>query len=666
MQSAKLLPHVRTITTLTLKCTSIASPVSSLLLDSYCEPNPQLGIYSTNRTVDAFIKSGQLSSAQKLFDDMPARDVVTYNLLISGHGRYGHPKRALYLYHEMVSHDLKESASTFSSVISICSNAGFYTEGLQVHCRVFSLGFGLNLYIGSSLVDLYMRMGLSVEALKLFDELPERNLATWNLMLRAFCELNRPDELLRLHTKMKNDGVEPNGLSFCYMVRGCTNEMFLHEGRQLHCHVIKLGWVDVNIFIANALVDFYSACGSLIDAKKSFEVIPLDDVISWNSIVSVYADYGSVFGALELFYRMQFWGKRPSIRSLVVFLNFASRTSNISFGKQIHCYVVKMGFDHGSVHVQSALTDMYGKCNDIESSVAVFEAVPKRTMECCNSLMTSLLHCGNIGDVLEMFGLMVDEGIGIDEVTLSTTLKALSISAFANLDSCRLLHCCAIKSALECDIVVSCSLMDAYSRCGHVELSLQVFENISSPNVVCFTSVINGYARSGMGRECLNMLEILIQKGLIPDKVTFLCVLAGCNYSGMVKEGQLVFNSMKSVYGIDPDRQHYSCMIDLLGRAGLLDKAEEMLQRTPGKGDCVMWSSLLRSCRVHCNEIVGRRVAEILMMLEPEDFVVYLQVSNFYSEIGEFEVAMQIREIAIARKLTREIGHSLIEVNSCH
>lgn len=666
MLSAKLLPRVRTITTLAPTCTSIVPLSSSLLLDSYCQPNPQLNIYSSNRTIDDFVKSGHLNSAKKLFDEMPARDVVTYNLLISGYGKFGHPKQALYLYDEMVSHGIKESASTFSSVLSVCSNAGFYTEGIQIHCRVLSLGFGLNLYIGSALVDLYMRMGPSVRALDLFDELPERNLATWNLMLRAFCELSRPDEVLRMYNKMKAEGVEPNGLSFCYMVRGCSNGMLLDEGKQLHSHVIKLGWVDVNIFVANALVDFYSACGSLIEAKKSFDFIPVDDVISWNSIVSIYADYDLIFDALELFFRMQLCRKRPSIRSFVGFLNFASRTGNIYFGKQIHGYVAKLGFDHGSVHVQSALTDMYGKCNVIESSVAVFESAPGRSLECCNSLMTSLLHSGNIEDAVEMFGFMVDEGIGLDEVTLSTTLKALSVSASANLGSCRLLHCCAIKSGFESNIAVSCSLMDAYSRCGHIELSHQVFEKIPSPNVVCFTSIMNGYSRNGMGREALDMLEVMIQRGLIPDKVTFLCVLAGCNHSGMVKEGQLVFNSMKSVYGIDAGRQHYSCMIDMLGRAGILDKAEELLQQTPGGGDCVMWSSLLRSCRVHGNEIIGRRVANILMELEPVDFAVYSLVSNFYSEIGEFEVSMQIRETALARKLTRDIGHSLIEVNSCH
>ncbi|KAJ9176373.1 hypothetical protein P3X46_011692 [Hevea brasiliensis] len=666
MQSIKWLPLVRTITTLAPKYLPISSSTSTLLLDTYCEPNPHEVIYNKNRIIGNMIKSGNLHAAHNLFDEMVIRDVVTYNLLISGHGKYGIPQQALYLYSEMVSQEIRESPSTFSSVLSICSDSGFSREGIQVHCRVIKLGFDFNLYIGSSLVGLYMRMGLDDLALSLFGELPERNLATWNLVLRSICELGRFDDLLGLYNKMKLDNVEANGLSFCYLIRGCSDERFFNEGRQLHCHVIKVGRANSNIFVANALVDFYSACGSLNEAKKSFQAIPLEDVLSWNSILSVHADNGLFFYALDLFYTMQFWGKKPSIRSFVAFLNLSSMNGNILFGKQIHCYVLKMGFDNGSVHVQSALIDMYGKCGDIKNSVSVYESLPKTTMECCNSLMTSLLHCGIVDDVVEMFGLMVDEGVGLDGVTFSTMLKALSQSVLASLASCRLVQCCAIKLGFESNVSVSCSLIVAYSRSGHVQLALQVFQQLSSPNVFCFTSIINGFARNGLGRECLEMLEAMIQKGLKPDKVTFLCVLTGCSHSGLVEEGRLVFNSMKSLHGISPDTEHFSCMVDLLGRAGLLDEAEELLQQAPERGNCVMWSSLLQSCRVHRNEMVGKSAAKVLLELDPEDFAVYLQVSNFFSEIGEFEASMQIREIAMARKMTKEIGHSLIDSNSCY
>ncbi|KAJ8758953.1 hypothetical protein K2173_003191 [Erythroxylum novogranatense] len=660
MLSSKLVPCVRTITNLTPRLVPLSSSASSLLLDSYCETNIQDLVYSKNRELDILIKCGRINTAYELFDKMPLRDVVSFNLLISGYRKQGASEKGLFVYWELVSQGFRENPSTFSSVLGICSDAGLLVEGIQAQCRVLKLGLSSNLFIGSALVGFYMRLGQYDLAICLFDELPRRNLGVWNLVLSGHSRLGEFDELSGFYRQMKLDGVEANGLTFSYLMRGCCNEKFLSEGKQLHCHVIKVGLVESNVFVANVLVDFYSACSCLSDARKSFEAIQMGDVISWNSIVSIYADNDLLVESLELFQLMQIFGKGPSIRSFVGVLNLSSRLGDVLLGRQIHCCVLKVGFDCRSVHVQSALVDMYGKCKDIESSVSVYKSIPERNLECCNSLMTSLLHAGIVEDVVEMFGLMVDEGIGLDEVTLSTTLEALSESSLASLASCSLVHSCAIKSGFETDIAVSCSLIDSYLRSGDVKLSQQVFDQIPSPNVICFTSMIKGFARNGMGNECLKMFDTMIQNGLSPDRVTFMCVLTGCSHSGLVEEGRLIFNSMEATFGISPDREHFSCMVDLLGRAGLLNEAEELLQKALRGGDCVMWGSLLRSCRIHRNEIIGRRAAEALLEINPKHSAVYLQISNFFAEIGQFEASMQIREVAMAKKITAEIGCSLL------
>ncbi|KAJ8759035.1 hypothetical protein K2173_003273 [Erythroxylum novogranatense] len=612
MLSSKLVPCVRTITNLTPRLVPLSSSASSLLLDSYCETNIQDLVYSKNRELDILIKCGRINTAYELFDKMPLRDVVSFNLLISGYRKQGASEKGLFVYWELVSQGFRENPSTFSSVLGICSDAGLLVEGIQAQCRVLKLGLSSNLFIGSALVGFYMRLGQYDLAICLFDELPRRNLGVWNLVLSGHSRLGEFDELSGFYRQMKLDGVEANGLTFSYLMRGCCNEKFLSEGKQLHCHVIKVGLVESNVFVANVLVDFYSACSCLSDARKSFEAIQMGDA------------------------------------------------RDVLLGRQIHCCVLKVGFDCRSVHVQSALVDMYGKCKDIESSVSVYKSIPERNLECCNSLMTSLLHAGIVEDVVEMFGLMVDEGIGLDEVTLSTTLEALSESSLASLASCSLVHSCAIKSGFETDIAVSCSLIDSYLRSGDVKLSQQVFDQIPSPNVICFTSMIKGFARNGMGNECLKMFDTMIQNGLSPDRVTFMCVLTGCSHSGLVEEGRLIFNSMEATFGISPDREHFSCMVDLLGRAGLLNEAEELLQKALRGGDCVMWGSLLRSCRIHRNEIIGRRAAEALLEINPKHSAVYLQISNFFAEIGQFEASMQIREVAMAKKITAEIGCSLL------
>ncbi|XP_043723186.1 pentatricopeptide repeat-containing protein At2g13600 [Telopea speciosissima] len=639
---------------------SLARVITTSTLKRSCN----VDVYSYNRSVDDLTKSGHLDSAVQLFESMPARDVISWNLAIAGHARHGFPLLALDLFKAMVSQGVRESSSTFSSVLAICSNAGFHREGYQVHCKVILLGFDSNLFVGSALVNLYMSSANHCIALKLFDELPERSLATWNLVLRGLCWLGRSDELLELYQRMELDGIKPSCVTSCYLIHACGIGGYLNKGKQLHCYVIKIGLLQSNLFVANALVDLYSSCGSLIDATKSIKIIPADDIISWNSIISIYADHGFFPEALEFFTRMQSWGKKPSVRSFVALLNLASRTETPQFGKQVHGYVLKLGFDHGNVYVRSALIDMYGKCGEMESSVSLFEESTERTLECCNSLMTSLLNYGATKDVIEMFGLMIDEGVELDQATFSTTLKALSSSALVSLTSCTLLHGCVIKLGFESDIVVLCSLIDAYSRCGHVELSCRVFKHIPVLNTFCFTSIIAGFARNGMGREGLETFEAMIQKDVEPDAITFLCVLTGCNYSGLVREGQLVFEAMRSVHGLCPDQRHYSCMVDLLGRAGLLEEAEELLKFATVKGDSVMWSSLLRSCKVHRNEKVGRRAAKALLELKPDDPAAYLQALSFYSELGDSDTVVRIRETLGRRKMRKDIGYSWIELNT--
>ncbi|XP_073131164.1 putative pentatricopeptide repeat-containing protein At3g47840 [Henckelia pumila] len=647
------------------KCSYKLKPVESVhsYLRLHTLPhssNGNLNICANNKIITGLVKSGSLDIAHEMFDEMRERDVITWNIMISGYYRFGFSKESLILYKRMVRSGMLESSSTFSTVLSLCSSEGFYVDGLVVHCRVIVLGFSMNLYIGSALVDLYMKMGRFDIGLRLFGKLQERNLATWNVVLRGFCDTGRSKELFRLYDEMKIDNVEPNGLTFCYLIRGCGCERFIDEGMQLHCLAIRNGLVNSNLFVANSLVDFYSACGSFIDAWKSFNCIPPEDVISWNSMVSVCAGNGYSVDAIEIFREMQFFGKKPSASSFLGFLKLSSATKSMILGKQIHGSVLKLNLY--STLVQSSLIDMYGKCGDIESSVAMFESVPVRTLECCNCLMSSLLRFGLTEDVIELFGLMVDEKIGYDEASLSTTLKALSVSTFASTARCTLLHCCSIKSGFEYDSTISCSLIDAYSRLGGVQFSRQVFNQIASPNVICFTSIISALARNGFGVECLEMFDTMIQNGLKPDKVTFLSVLTGCSHSGLVDEGRSVFHAMQSRCGLHPERQHYSCMVDLLGRAGLVNEAEKLLKDTPWQGDSIIWSSILRSCAIHHNEQTGKRAAEILIDLEPEDPALWLQASNFYHEIGDFETSREFREVAVARKMSRDIGQSFIEV----
>ncbi|KAG9449881.1 hypothetical protein H6P81_009846 [Aristolochia fimbriata] len=614
--------------------------------------------------IDLRVESGFPSPEVELTEEIHERDVVSWNRTIGRHAQHGCSMQGFNVYKEMVRRGIRENPSTFSSVINLCSNAGFFQEGLLLHGRVNFLGFLSNVFVGSCLVDFYMQLGSPDLALSLFHELPDRNTATWNVVFRGLSRCGRSEELWRLFNEMKSEGAVASSVTFSYLINGCCcNEEFLEQGRSLHSQAIKAGCMPSSLFVSNALVDFYSAHGCLLDARQSFEVIPAEDVISWNSIVSVHADNGFLLEALEFFNRMRLWDKKPSVRSFAAFLTSSSRAQNLPFGKQVHAFVLKLGLDRSSVFIQSALIDMYGKCCDIHGSVQVFDEITERNTEGCNALIGAFLQSGLVDDAIEMFRFMVDEGIRPDEVTFSLVTKALSLSAEACTSNCQLLHGSLIRSGFESNDTVLCSLIAAYSRSGQIELAHQILMQIPAPNSVCYTAFISGCARNGMGREGLEMLEVMIHKGLKPDAITFLSVLAGCDHSGLVEEGRAVFKTMKDGYEIEPDQRHYSCMINLLGRAGLLKEAEKMLELAPDGADSVMWSSILKSSRVHGNTDMGRKAAKALMELEPENPVVYSHILSFYSEIGDVKSQNEVRDSMETKKISKGLGYSLVDVH---
>ncbi|XP_063940262.1 pentatricopeptide repeat-containing protein At2g13600 isoform X2 [Daucus carota subsp. sativus] len=415
MRSKKLVNLTRAISTIACKNNPTTIPLTSLQLDTYIQPSDRDTIYSYNKAIDYQVKYGSLSYAHQLFDEMIVRDVVTWNAMISGYNKCGFFEEAVWLYRQMVVEGVCESSSTFSTVLSVCCNAGWCRRGLEVFSRAVVLGFGLNVFVVSAVISVYMGMNFFDVGFRLFSGLSERKLAVWNLVLRGCCDSGRSRELFGVFRSMGEEGVRGNALTFCYMIRGCGNDELVEEGKQVHCHVVKNGWCEVNIFVKNALVDFYSACGCLLDAEKSFVVISPKDLISWNSMVSAYGNGGLIFEALEIFSKMQYWGKKPSVRSFVGLLTLCREEKNIVLGNQIHCFVKKTGFDVGSAYVQSALIDMYGKCGEIETSVSIFQGDHEISLESCNSMMTSLLQYDMFDDVVELFAMMLAKGIRFDE-----------------------------------------------------------------------------------------------------------------------------------------------------------------------------------------------------------------------------------------------------------
>ncbi|KAL6873632.1 hypothetical protein ACP4OV_013714 [Aristida adscensionis] len=590
---------------------------------------------------------------------MAVWDVVSLNRMITGFIRDGLSYRALAVYRWMVASGIRETPHTLSAVLGACGSC----EGVQLHGRVLVLGLCSNLFVGSALVNHYMNVQSSRAALLVYDELPLRSAAICNVVLRGLCNLKLTEELLYLFLDMRRQGLELNGLSYCYALKGChQDDEWLEQGRQLHGVVLKAGWVPSNIFLSNSLVDLYSTIGDLVDVKCSLDGIPSEDVISWNSIVSVYADNGYVKEAIGYFRQMLWHGKMPSVHSFIGLLSLCGQIGDLQLGVQIHGIAVKLGFSRCSVHVQTTLIDMYGKCCSFDCSLAIFNEIPNLALESCNSMITSSIRCNVFDLPLEILYCMTGEEVMPDSVTLSATLKAVSLSASSSLVSCQMLHSCTVKLGFETDMAVCSSLISAYARAGQINSSHLIFECLRDPNVICFTSIISACARYGDGARGIELLNKMVSSGLKPDDVTFLCAIAGCDQAGLFEEGKLVIELMRASRELDPDERHFACMVNLLSRDGFVEEAMKMMEHSPLRHYTKAWSSLLQSCRAHGESVLGKRAANMLIDVEQKDPATNLQVSKYFYDIGDKESASRIKALASGQELKKS-GHSLVEIS---
>jgi len=590
---------------------------------------------------------------------MAVRDVISLNRMITGFIRDGLGDRARAVYRWMVASGFRETPHTFAAILGACNSC----EGMQLHGRVLALGLCSNPFTGSALVNLYMRIGMPCAALLLYDETALRSTVMSNVVLGGLCNLKLTEDLLCSLLDMRRQGLELNDLSYCYAMRGCyLDEEWLEQGRQLHGVVLKAGWVPSNIFLSNSLVDLYSATGDLVDAKNSLDDIPSEDVISWNSIVSVYASKGRMKDATDYLRQMLWHGKLPSVRSFVGLFALSGQTGDLQFGVQMHGVALKLGFSWSSVHVQTALIDMYGKCWSFDCSLAIFNEIPNLALECYNSTITSSIRCKVFDSALEVLHCMIVEGIVPDNVTLSATMKAISLSASSSLISCKMLHSWVFKLGFETDMALCSSLISAYARAGQMNSSHLIFESLQYPNVICFTSIISACARYGDGAQAVELFNKMVSRGLKPDDVTFLCAIAGCDQAGLFEEGRLVMELMRASRELDPDERHFACIVNLLSRDGFVEEAMKMMEHSPLRHYTKAWSSLLQSCRAHGENVLGKRAANMLIDVGQKDPATNLQVSKYFYEIGDNENASRVKAMASGQEV-KESGHSSVEIS---
>ncbi|XP_022736385.1 pentatricopeptide repeat-containing protein At1g31920 isoform X2 [Durio zibethinus] len=329
-------------------------------------------------------------------------------------------------------------------------------------------------------------------------------------------------------------------------------------------------------------------------------------------------------------------------------------------GMQIHGHAFKLGFEN-DLYVQNSLINMYGKCGEIKHSCAVFEQMDEKSVASWSAIIAAHASVGMWYECLMIFGNMSSEGCWRpEESTLVTVLSACAYLGALDLGKCT--QGSLLRNISELNVIVQTSLIDMYVKCGCLEKGLSVFRKMAKRNQMSYTVIISGLATHGHGEEALRIFLEMLEEGLDPDDVVYVGVLSACSHAGLIHEGFQFFDRLKSEHGIKPTVQHYGCMVDLMGKAGMIDEALEFIKSMPIKPNDVVWRSLLSACRVHCNLEIAEIAAKHLFQLNSQNPGDYVILSNMYARAQRWQEVAKIR-VEMARKGLHQVpGYSLVEV----
>lgn len=415
-----------------------------------------------------------------------------------------------------------------------------------------------------------------------------------------------------------------------------------------------------DLFLATKLVNFYSVCDSLRNARLLFDRIPKSNLFLWNVLIRGYAWNGPYEAAISLYHQMLEYGLAPDNFTFPFVLKACSALSAIEEGRNIHEHAIRTGWET-DVFVGAALIDMYAKCGCVGNAREVFDKIEERDAVLWNSMLAAYSQNGHPDESLALCSEMALAGLRPTEATLVTVISASADIAALPLG--KELHGFSWRHGFEFNDKVKTALVDMYAKCGSVKVARNLFERLKEKRVVSWNAIITGYAMHGHATEALDLFEEMKEKSL-PDHITFVGVLAACSHGGLLDEGWTFFESMVRDYRIVPTIQHYTCMVDLLGHCGRLDEAYNLIMQMRAVPDSGVWGALLNSCKIHGNVELGEVALEKLIDLDPDDSGNYVILSNIYAQAGKWEGVARLRKLMIDRGIKKGTAYSWIEVKN--
>ncbi|KAL6285411.1 hypothetical protein ACE6H2_009801 [Prunus campanulata] len=485
----------------------------------------------------------------------------------------------------------------------------------------------------------------------LFDQIPKcRNQFLWTSLIHSHVLHDHFGQSITLYAKMHRVGVSPSGFTFSSVLNACARVPALFEGKQVHAMVVQYGFLG-NKIVQTALLHMYAQCGLILDARDIFDRMDDKDLVAWTAMVRGYSKMGLMGEARWLFDNME---QRNAVSWTTMVAGYANN-GDMETAKELYERMV----EKDSV-AWVAMIAGYGKCGNVLEAKIVFEEIQMADASCWAAMVACYAQNGYAKESIEMYKKMREEKVTVNEVAMVGAISACTQLGDNEVAATLAKH--VEEGCCERTLFVSNALIHMHSKCGDIEQAWREFNKMSIRDVISYSALIAALADHGKAEDAMNLFSEMQKEGIRPNQVTFVGLLNACSHAGLIEEGCQYFELMTRVFGIQPLKEHYACMVDLLGRAGQLEKAYNLIIYNIGAADAKIWGSLLGACKVHGNTKLSEIAAMHLFKIEPHDAGNYALLANTYAEINKWDDAERVRKMMSERGMIKSPGCSWIEM----
>ncbi|KAF8378100.1 hypothetical protein HHK36_029436 [Tetracentron sinense] len=566
------------------------------------------------------------------------------------------PNNLFFSYSSLSSRPNTSSIASYDHLLHSCNSLNSLK---QIHSSLSTSGFiKQSPHLGAQIIIKYSQFSDPLSARSLFDAIHGLNSFLWNTMIRAYTNAHHSSETLQLYALMRRTGVGPDNYTFPFVLKACASRSLLFQGKLAHGDALRCGF-ESDMFVEAALVDMYAKCGQTDDGRAVFDRMTKRDLVCWTAMITAYEQALRPKESLVLFHHMQQERLCPDSITTVSIASAVAQLGDAKSARSVHAHVLRNRFLE-DVFVTNSLLDAYAKCGNVDDARLLFDQMKERDGISWNSMLSGYAQNGRASEALLLFNQMQVYGANPNPVT-----ALILVSACAYLGSLHLgkeLHSFIINSRMAIDTALRNAIIDMYAKCGDLESAVQMFNN-SSPserNISSWNVMISGYGMHGLGKEALELLSRMQEEGIEPNHITFTSLLSSCSHAGLVDEGRKCFSDMIKL-SVTPELKHYACMVDMLGRAGLLCEAFNLIKEMPSEPNDGVWGALLLACRIHGNTELGELAAKNLFQLEPEHAGYYVLMSNIYAASSKWQEVGKLRRDMKSRGLRKPAAFSVVE-----